>query len=435
MIIKFKNYKLINENPDTIYYNNNRYYVEDNDAQPFICDMNEDHTKVIQVFVREAGRYHGSLGEDESNNLAYKGRLWSNSKIISFWVYPKPDVFKQIIKKLEEKTGFKIFNNDWKVDILKNEKGDIKMDIDGDDSKYYSDSRDYQEPDMIPVEEYAGSEDVPEEEIATHLLSWKEKEKLKKEKGVKGFGSDKTAWDRPYNIKYRQALHQEKNILNFNSYLIKETPDYLNVSGIPGDYHYYHNEDAKPFFVDMGHNSTDHISVKKLYIGDFKDMHSNMSYKKDEVDRAYAGRIWLDLKVISFWVYPSVDIFNQIIRLFEKQLNIKMFNNNWYVEIIKKDNKILRHEFDEEGVEDYFFGNRNGSSQTEEVIPIEEYSGSEDFPEELRIQHMLSWKEKDRLKKEKGVKGFGSDKTAWDSPHNIKYRQTIHQENKKNDDN
>jgi hypothetical protein len=28
------------------------------------------------------------------------------------------------------------------------------------------------------------------------------------------------------------------------------------------------------------------------------------------------------------------------------------------------------------------------------------------------------------------VKGFGSDKTGWDKPHNIKYKQAIYQENK-----
>ena len=48
---------------------------------------------------------------------------------------------------------------------------------------------------------------------------------------------------------------------------------------------------------------------------------------------------------------------------------------------------------------------------------------------------MLNWQEKDKLKKEKGVHGFGSDKTAWDRPHNIKYRRAIYQENKNNYDN
>ena len=40
---------------------------------------------------------------------------------------------------------------------------------------------------------------------------------------------------------------------------------------------------------------------------------------------------------------------------------------------------------------------------------------------------MLNWKEKQKL----NINNFGSSKTAWDKPHNIKYRQAIYQENKK----
>jgi len=98
VIVKFDNYELISESPDTVYYKHKELHCEDNDAQPFVCDVNDEHTNIIQVFVREPGRYHGNLGEkDCENDLAYKGRLWSKAKIISFWVYPMPEVFKQII--------------------------------------------------------------------------------------------------------------------------------------------------------------------------------------------------------------------------------------------------------------------------------------------------------------------------------------------------
>ena len=45
---------------------------------------------------------------------------------------------------------------------------------------------------------------------------------------------------------------------------------------------------------------------------------------------------------------------------------------------------------------------------------------------------MLNWDEKEKLKKKSGVKGFGSSKTSWDSPMNIKWRQALYQENKNN---
>ena len=44
----------------------------------------------------------------------------------------------------------------------------------------------------------------------------------------------------------------------------------------------------------------------------------------------------------------------------------------------------------------------------------------------------MNWKEKALAKKqgELNMKGWGSDKTAWDSPHNIQWRQAIYQEKK-----
>ena len=47
--------------------------------------------------------------------------------------------------------------------------------------------------------------------------------------------------------------------------------------------------------------------------------------------------------------------------------------------------------------------------------------------------HLKKWQDKEKEKKsgEQKVIGFGSDKTAIDRPHNIKYRQTIYQENAK----
>ena len=211
-------------------------------------------------------------------------------------------------------------------------------------------------------------------------------------------------------------------ITKFENYkLIKETPDSLSVSGRE---YYYYSGDARPFFVDVNSN---HTKVKKLYVGDLKKTHGDISAYN--VYKAYAGRLWEDIKVISFWVYPNENLFVDIIKNLENELNIKIFNNGWRVEVVKKDDEIVRQEFDENEYNDYYFGVRGGNNPHGEVlIPVEEYAGSENPSEELRIQHMLNWKEKAKLKKD--VDGFGSDKTGWDKPHNIKYRQTIHQEHK-----
>jgi hypothetical protein len=221
--------------------------------------------------------------------------------------------------------------------------------------------------------------------------------------------------------------------------LIKETPDTLNYDG---DSYSFYNRDAYAFYIDV---NQDHTKVKKLYIeqgkthGDFSD------YSDSTIERAYAGRLWVNIKVITFWVYPNEILFKDIIKHIEDKLNIKMFNNDWKIEVVKKDNEIKRRKFEPDKTikttyngqyDDYYFGIRTGNNKEgEEIIPIEDYIGSEDFPEELRIQHMLKWDEKEKEKKKHGVKGFGSAKTAWEKPHNIKYRQAIYQENKKNDDN
>jgi hypothetical protein len=431
MITKFGNF-LITESPDTVWYKDKRgssrkVEYQDADAKPFVVKINDDHTEVLEIFVGPYGKTHSSIKNLRDDGKAYAGRIWKKHKLMSFWVYPNEILFVSIVKALEKKLKTKIFNNDWKIEIIKSR--DNQEIVRQDPNKFGVDflfgGDRYGDRELISVEDYAGSQNQPEELLIQHMLNWEQKDKLKKEKGVKGFGSAKTAWDKPHNIKYRRTIYQEKNILNFDNYMIKETPDFLYIDG---EEHYYHYPSARPFFVDM---EPDHETVKKLYLGDLKGMHSDMRYKKDEVNRAYAGRLWQDLKVLSFWVYPSPKIFNQIILLLEDQLDIKMFNNGWQVEVVKKDDEILRYKFGEDNSvekdyeedydedytrsnytrstdpeegndsEDYFFGDRSGPNHKdgEEFIPIEDYAGSEDQPEELLAQHLLSWEEKQKLKK------------------------------------
>jgi len=223
-------------------------------------------------------------------------------------------------------------------------------------------------------------------------------------------------------------------ITKFNKFnLIKETPDtihYKNKRGNSKSINYY-AKDAKPFFVET---NSDHTKVIKLFIGFYKSPHMDIRYPYGREDqKKYAGRIWKRRKLISFWIYPNKTLFVDIIKELEKKLKTKIFNNDWKIEIIKtSDQKFKMADPNDKNI-DFYFGDRYDNKQNqEELIPIEDYIDSEDQPEELRIQHMLNWQEKEKEKKKNGVKGFGSDKTAWDSPHNIKYRQTIYQENKNN---
>ena len=213
MITKFDNF--LNESPDTVDVDGFRdlsYY--DNDAVAFACKANADQTELEVLEVGDEGQMHSDSGLGEGDEWSYPGRLWIKSKIISFWVYPNDILFKQIIKGLEEKLDIKMFNNDWKVEVIKREGKVVKRDYSEEDieSYYYDERQGYDESELISLDEYAGSEDFSDLQKQMHLMGWAEKQRLK-EKGVKlapGFGADRTAWDQPRNLKYRQTIYQEK---------------------------------------------------------------------------------------------------------------------------------------------------------------------------------------------------------------------------------
>jgi hypothetical protein len=70
------------------------------------------------------GRWHSGLIDGyDREDLVYPGRIWTKSKIISFWRFPETfDVFKKIVNDLEGKLGITIFNNNFRVEIPKNNK-------------------------------------------------------------------------------------------------------------------------------------------------------------------------------------------------------------------------------------------------------------------------------------------------------------------------
>lgn len=207
MIVNFKKFNLITEDPDTIYYNHKTYNCQDYDAKPFFVNVSDDDQDVEGIYFGESGEYHDSI-EEYSETRAYPGRLWINGKIIAFWVYPNEVLFKKIIRRIEKELGIKIFNNGWMMEIIK--KGDtIKRRKDYEDK--YINTGEYGHATIVPIEEYAGSEDVPEEQKIFHLMNWKEKELAKKigKMHFGRFGSVRGSWDQPHNIKWRRAIYQE----------------------------------------------------------------------------------------------------------------------------------------------------------------------------------------------------------------------------------
>ena len=175
--------------------------------------------------------------------------------------------------------------------------------------------------------------------------------------------------------------------------------------------------------------NNDQSELKRIKIGCRGEMHSSAGLTIHAV-WSYPGRLWLNSKIISFWVYPNDILFKQIIIELEKELEIKIFNNNWQIEVIKRNGEVNKSEFSE-NVEDYYYDRREMNDQSE-LIPLDNYAGSEDFSDLQKQMHLMGWSEKQKLK-EKGVKlapGFGADRTAWDQPRNLKYRQSVYQEKK-----
>ena len=418
MITKFNNFNLITENPDTLKDENGGYHdYHDKESRPFFVQVNDNHRKVEKIHFGKRGKTHAQIKNFSITDKCYPGRVYLEIKIISFWVYPNDILFKSIINTIEDKLGIKMFDNGWRIEVIKSENGFIKHQFKSKNDEYYF-SRGIglgKDKMIIPIEDYTGSDDVPEEEQIKHLMNWKEKE-LAKNISKFHFGAVKTGWDAPHNIKYRQAIYQE-------NLMLKETPDAIKLDGV--DYSF--ENDAIPFFVEA---NDDHTKVIKIHVGKYGDAHSDIKNSGNIEEKLYAGRLWKKLKVISFWVYPNDKLFVSIINSLEKKLRVKIFNNKWRIEVIKENNKIEKRDPLDDDIlfkGDFYVGTRRKFSSDDNFIPIEEYIGSENPSDELRIQHMLNWKEKQKL----NINNFGSSKTAWDKPHNIKYRQAIYQENKK----
>ncbi|MFW6226242.1 MAG: hypothetical protein ACOC3V_04735, partial [bacterium] len=138
--------------------------------------------------------YYEDIFEDEiykrSMEYKYVGRLWTDSKLISFWKYPEDfNTLKKVIESLENKLNIKIWNNDWKIlvievkgvydkDKIKQLKYDRISGISIEDAKDDSDFFDHTEK-IIPLESYDYSINPSEEEWKKHVES-PLKKKLKK---------------------------------------------------------------------------------------------------------------------------------------------------------------------------------------------------------------------------------------------------------------
>jgi hypothetical protein len=467
MITQFKLF----ESPDISYYDDsyknmdaisflyyeNKFYFKKNTGTDYYT-----HTSIINEYIMNYQEYYKGFNNKQIyNQCKYLGRLWTNKKIISFWDYPEnKEILYNIIKNIEENANIKIINNDYKIEVIDfNEHlkklifinlptnilidlklksyEDINFNYVNFDSKnlyFYNilitnimdilDNFLYVK--IIPIENYISSSNLSEKEKEKHLMNQKEKEKEKLSGWGKGFGSDKTAWDSKMNIKKRQELYQES--------LLYEACDNVKLSN--GKELNYQDTDAVPFlFINdifiIGENRSSHSDMLNVIIflknnedydiinlNNIKKYDFNFNINVTEEYNKYlkniknSGRIWLNNKVISFWDNISKYQLIKIIDILNIELNINI-----------NDNYIIEYYFDNMIIQKTIFNFLNDIN-----INILSYNISKKDLEEQKKAHIISPINKKNIN---FIKGFGSDKTAWDSEMNIKKRQQLYQESKK----
>lgn len=159
-----KNESKLNENPDYIGKLNKAFYDEDSLAFGY-------YNGEMYVNPKLHGD-HPELKEERliRNDFKYPGRLWTDSKVISFWIFPHREEFLKIISDIEEVSDV-VFDDEWVVEVV-----DI-------------DSMGYKDSDFVSFEDYYGSPDwtkteFEQEHIKSPLLKIKKKPSYIKRKTI-----------------------------------------------------------------------------------------------------------------------------------------------------------------------------------------------------------------------------------------------------------
>ena len=186
-------------------------------------------------------------------------------------------------------------------------------------------------------------------------------------------------------------MHKLKN-------LIKENPDGVGYY-VKNKHLGWSQPDAHPFGFHKN----------KAYIGESGDTHGQISdetggyFSRDSLK--YPGRLWYKDKVITFWEFPPRNKMKFLISQLEKaakkqqNLNLKIWNNDWKIEVIDKGGDIY-------DPKDKTWGWDDSSELSIIFIPLEKYQGSH-----KQVGKELSHKKSPLLKKKKEVpKGLGSRK-------------------------
>lgn len=195
-------------------------------------------------------------------------------------------------------------------------------------------------------------------------------------------------------------------ILNFKEYSLFENPNYLKYNGKEYGYLVKNSSDDKipqfektsiPFAYITGDEYPE-IEKPHLEIGTWGGRHEHILNYKYLISK-YDGRLWKDIKIISFWEYPeNQEKLKEIVEELENLLNIKIWNNDYKIEIVNKDES--------------------------EFIPLERYK-KDHFKSIERELHLLPFELKNQYLKK--YKNYSSKYRQRKKPLN--YRMKLYSEN------
>lgn len=146
---------------------------------------------------------------------------------------------------------------------------------------------------------------------------------------------------------------------------------------------YYNDELYVGYFGETHGSQAERIT-------DYLNSYSNIVSEDDEItddeiwDNIFDhGRIWIKHKIISWWNIPDKPTFKKIInelenKFDERDMNIQIWNNNYYLELIKDEN-IDENEYNKYPGEEYSKPITNAARALSywKFIPIEEYTNGD----------------------------------------------------------
>jgi len=283
--------------------------------------------------------------------------VWLGEDLITFWEYPSPEKFNQILVKLEDMLD--MYMGEFMIE-LPIHKGQIYR-------KRISDSIEYEDMKSIfvPASKYTDY--------------WNNK-----------------------------MITEDAEIIKIPS--IDDSGDEMLA--------HYNSYDARAFGYISDHDDYEEDEIGVMKIGRFSDdYHYELTYNKrgqrnTRYELDYPGRLWYDKKLISFWVFPPKGEMKQVLSDIEQAMSD--LDDNYYEELNFSDpdwriEVISSNDYDESNPPKFW----SRENYISELIPLEDYSGSEEWDKETLMKaHTLSPQEKEQLR-QSGLlasvpKGIGS---------------------------